>query len=166
MGAYIKKRIPDANILFETRKTWEEQPYLCTMTKYGVMLEVGAQTHGTLKHDTLEDMKQLLSGVLDFVELANLNKLPELPPFEAFFYQEEIEFPTDENGMRLAVVHPTVCGNDFEAVKPGEPLLATFLGYDIHWQGEQETYPHFINEVAYSDSNIAMALAEKKLVIP
>ncbi|GAL11974.1 probable aspartoacylase [Vibrio astriarenae] len=130
------------------------------------MLEVGAQTHGTLKHDTLEDMKQLLSGVLDFVELANLNKLPELPPFEAFFYQEEIEFPTDENGMRLAVVHPTVCGNDFEAVKPGEPLLATFLGYDIHWQGEQETYPHFINEVAYSDSNIAMALAEKKLVIP
>ena len=39
--------------------------------------------------------------------------------------------PVDHDGMRVATVHPMICGRDFEVVKPGEPLLATFFGYDI-----------------------------------
>lgn len=164
MGAYVKQRMPAANILFESHKPWNELPYLCTCGEYGVMIEVGAQSHGSLQYSTLELMKEMLSAVLDFVEKHNLNQLGELSSYTAYYYTQEITYPLDSSGMRQAMIHPTVCGRDFEAVKPGEPLLATFFGYDVHWQGEQEVYPHFINESAYSKENIAMALAEKQLV--
>lgn len=68
--------------------------------------------------------------------------------------------------MRQALVHPTICGRDFEAVKPGSPLLATFAGYDIHWNGKEEIYPHFINESTYNKANIAMVLAKKGAFLP
>ncbi|MDC5705802.1 aspartoacylase [Vibrio europaeus] len=164
MGAYVKQRMPKANILFEDRKPWSEQPYLCSTGKYGVMIEVGAQAHGSLKSETLELMKQMLTAVLDYVEKHNLNQIANLEDYSAFFYTEEVPILLDQDGMRSAMVHPMVCGRDFEVVKQGEPLLATFLGHDILWEKAQDIYPHFINESAYSKANIAMALAEKRLV--
>ena len=164
MGAYVKQRMPEANILFEDRKAWDDQPYLCTTGQHGVMIEVGAQAHGSLKYETLELMKKMLTMVLDYLEQHNLGQVDELNNYDAYFYTEEVMIPVDHNGMRVAIVHPMICGRDFEVVKPGEPLLATFFGYDIFWEGKQEIYPHFINESAYSKANIAMALAEKKQV--
>ncbi len=35
--------------------------------------------------------------------------------------------PVDHDGMRVATVHPMICGRDFEVVNPGDPLLATSL---------------------------------------
>ncbi|MDC5805668.1 aspartoacylase [Vibrio europaeus] len=164
MGAYVKQRMPKANILFEDRKPWSEQPYLCSTGEYGVMIEVGAQAHGSLKSETLDLMKQMLTAVLDYVEKHNLNQIANLEDYSAFFYTEEVPILLDQDGMRSAMVHPMVCGRDFEVVKQGEPLLATFLGHDILWEKAQDIYPHFINESAYSKANIAMALAEKRLV--
>lgn len=164
MGAYVKQRMPNANILFEERKPWNEQPYLCTAGKHGVMIEVGAQAHGSLQYETLELMKTMLGYVLDYVEKHNLKQIENLEEYSAFFYTEEVKIPLDIDGLRLATVHPTICGKDFEVVKPGEPLLATFFGYDIHWEKQHDIYPHFINESAYCSENIAMALATKKLV--
>ncbi|MFA0057234.1 aspartoacylase [Vibrio echinoideorum] len=167
MGAYVKQRMPEANILFEDRKPWDEQPYLCTAGKHGVMIEVGAQAHGSLKFETLTLMKQMLTAVLDYVEKHNLKQIKqikELKDYSAFFYVEEVNVPLDQDGMRIATVHPKICGRDFEVVKQGEPLLATFFGYDVSWEREQDIYPHFINESAYAKANIAMALAEKRLV--
>ncbi|MEZ9698980.1 aspartoacylase [Vibrio sp. 10N.261.46.E12] len=164
MGAYVKQRMPEANILFEDRKPWGEQPYLCTAGDCGVMIEVGAQAHGSLKFDTLKLMKQMLTLVLDYVENHNLNQVKALQDYSAFFYVEEVNVPLGPDGMRVATVHPAICGRDFEVVKQGEPLLATFFGYDIYWEREQDIYPHFINESAYAKANIAMALAEKRLV--
>ncbi|QFQ79379.1 aspartoacylase [Vibrio harveyi] len=164
MGAYVKQRMPEANILFEDRKAWDDQPYLCTTGQHGVMIEVGAQAHGSLKYDTLELMKKMLTMVLDYLEQHNLGQVGELNDYDAYFYTEEVMIPVDHDGMRVATVHPMICGRDFEVVKPGEPLLATFFGYDIFWEGKQDIYPHFINESAYSKANIAMALAEKKRV--
>ncbi|NOI89869.1 aspartoacylase [Vibrio splendidus] len=164
MGAYVKQRMPEANILFEDRKPWDEQPYLCTTGNCGVMIEVGAQAHGSLKFDTLKLMKQMLTMVLDYVEKHNLNQVQALEDYSAFFYVEEVNVPLGPDGMRVATVHPAICGRDFEVVKQGEPLLATFFGYDIYWEREQDIYPHFINESAYAKANIAMALAEKRLV--
>ncbi|KWU01174.1 aspartoacylase [Vibrio toranzoniae] len=164
LGAYVKQRMPSAHILFEERKEWQEQPYLCTAGQYGIMIEVGAQAHGALKYETVKLMKQMLTAVLDYVEKHNLNQIGLLSEYDAFFYTEEIKIPLDQEGMRQALVHPTICGRDFEAVKPGAPILATFAGYDIHWNGQGDIYPHFINESAYSKANIAMALAEQRRV--
>lgn len=165
MGAYVKQRMPAANILFESHKPWNELPYLSTCGEYGVMIEVGAQSHGSLQYGTLELMKEMLTAVLDFVEKHNLNQLGELSSYTAYYYTQEVKYPLDSSGMRQAMIHPTVCGRDFEVVKPGEPLLATFFGYDVHWHGDGEIYPHFINESAYFQQDVAMALAEKRSVI-
>tara|TARA_Y100001960_G_scaffold332810_2_gene434909 strand:- start:1131 stop:2003 length:873 start_codon:yes stop_codon:yes gene_type:complete len=165
MGAYVKQRMPDANILFEDRKTWQEQPYLCSSGRYGIMIEVGAQAHGSLKFDTLELMKNMLSYVLDYVEKHNLGKLDKFNPYDAYFYTEEVTIPLGQDGLRSAIVHPAICGRDFEVVKQGEPLLATLSGYDICWEKQQDIYPHFINESAYASSHVAIALAEKKTVV-
>ncbi|WP_117235504.1 aspartoacylase [Vibrio maerlii] len=164
MGAYVKQRMPGSNILFEDRKEWNEQPYLCTASQYGVMIEVGAQAHGSLQFETLELMKEMLSLVLDYVDKHNLYQLSNLANYDAFYYTEEVQIPMDHDGMRIAAVHPTICGRDFEVVKTGEPIMATFFGFDIYWEKENDIYPHFINESAYSSANIAMALAEKKTV--
>ncbi|MDK9737341.1 aspartoacylase [Vibrio sp. D404a] len=165
MGAYVKQRMPDANILFEDRKPWQDQPYLCTTGQHGVMIEVGAQAHGSLTYNSLELMKQMLTLVLDYVEKHNLDQVGEVENYDAYYYLEEVQIPLDHDGMRAATVHPTICGRDFEVVKQGDPILATFFGYDVLWESEKEVYPHFINESAYGAANIAMALAEKKKVI-
>ncbi|MCG9626622.1 aspartoacylase [Vibrio mediterranei] len=164
MGAYVKQRLPKANILFESRKSWSDQPYLCTASEYGVMIEVGSQAHSSLKYSTLELMKAMCSVVLDYIEKHNLKQLGELNDYDAFYYTEEVKAPVGNDGMREAVVHPTLCGRDFEVLRKGEPLLATLSGHDIYWESDNEVYPHFINESAYSDSNIVMALAEKHTV--
>jgi len=164
MGAYVKQRMPEANILFEIEKSWQEQPYLCCMGAAGVMIEVAEQSHSVLSLTSLDMMKTMLLAVLDFIEAENLDTTRTLPDYDAYYFTQEVSFPVDEQGMRLATVHPTLEGMDFKPVKCGDPILSTFAGYDCHWQGKQDVYPHFINEAAYSSQNIAMALAEKKRI--
>jgi succinylglutamate desuccinylase len=164
MGAYIKQQMPAANILFENEKSWSEQTYICTTGKYGVMIEIGAQAHGSLKYSTLELMKQMLSSLLDYVDKHNLNKMDTLNDYSAFYYTAEVKIPLDNDGMREAMVHPAICGKDFEVVKQGEPLFISLSGNDIDREGPLKVYPHFINESAYCKKNIGMALADKKWV--
>jgi len=161
MGAYVKKCMPEANILFESDSNWQEHPYLCTMTGSGVMIEVEEQGHGVLTHQSLSLMKKMLLSVLDFIDYKNQDVALSLTDYEAYQLTEEVAFPLDKDGMRLATVHPTICGLDFSEVKQGEPLLCAFNGLDLYWHGKISTYPHFINEAAYSSKHIAMALADK-----
>ena len=161
MGAYVKQCMPEANILFENEASWEEQPYLCAMTGSGVMIEVEAPSHGVLTHQSLTLMKKVLLSVLDFIDHENQEVILTLADYEAYQLTEEVPFPLDKDGMRLATVHPTICGLDFSEVQQGEPLLSAFNGLDLYWHGKKSTYPHFINEAAYSSKHIAMALADK-----
>ncbi len=81
----------------------------------------------------------------------NLNQVQKsVGNYDAFFYVEEVNVPLGPDGVRVATVHPAICGRDFEVVKQGEPILATFFGYDIYWEREQDIYPHFINGSACS----------------
>lgn len=164
MGAYVKQIMPEANIVFEDQIPWHEQHYLCSMGQYGLMIEVGAQPHGSLQYETLELMKTMLSGVLDYLEHVQQQTLPTLTCYEAYFYLNAMKLPLDELGMRTAMVHPKLHGQDFVPLKPGDPLFITFSGEDIYWDGEQCVYPHFINESAYCLSHVAMELADKQLV--
>ncbi|MEG3753558.1 aspartoacylase [Psychromonas arctica] len=165
MGAYVNQQMPEANILFEDEKSWGEQAYLCTATKYGVMIEVGAQAHGSLQHSTLILMQKMLTAVLDYIEQSNLNTLDSLKDYEPFYFTKEVAIPLDQDGLRNAMVHPAICGKDFQVVKQGEPLLITLQGEEIGQVDTPETYPHFINESAYCKKHIAMALPDKRLVI-
>lgn len=166
MGAFVKQQMPEAYILIEDQKPLNSHPYLCTLGGAGIMLEIGAQSHGVLQHDCLQLMKKMLTAVLDFIELHNQKQLPTLAPYEAFRLLHEVAFPLDAHGNRAAMVHPAICGKDYHALHPGEPM---FIGFDdsvIPYQGDSTVYPHFINESAYSSADLALALADKVTVQP
>ncbi|RJG47424.1 aspartoacylase [Motilimonas pumila] len=166
MGAFVKQQMPEAYILFEDQQPLTSHPYLCTLGGAGIMLEIGAQSHGVLQHDCLQLMKKMLTAVLDFIDLHNQNQLPQLPAYEAFRLLQEVAFPLDEKGHRAAMVHPAICGKDYHALNPGDPMFIGLDGSEFPYQGDQTVYPHFINESAYSAADLALALADKITVQP
>lgn len=166
MAIYIRSKMPEVVIyLDEDEKTNDEHHLLCTLGKYGVIVEVGPVPQGVLKHEVTKQMSDMTLHLLDFVEAYNSNSLPQLPKHtEAFRYTYSLYLPTDQKGNRIGMVHQSVEGNDFKALQPGEPLFVTFDGDVINYDGENTVYPTFINEAAYYDNNLAMSLCEKVLI--
>ncbi len=163
LARYVKKHMPEANILVEDEKPFLEHGYLCTTGKRGVMIEVGGQPQGVLREDVYLLTQTMAEVILAFCLANNQNTIEAatLPPCEAFRLGENISFPLDENGQRTAMIHHALQDADFEPLVPGMPMFRTFDGHDIAWQGERETYPHFINEAAYFKLDVAFATAEK-----
>lgn len=163
LARYVKKHMPEANILVEDEKPFLEHGYLCTTGKRGVMIEVGGQPQGVLREDVYLLTQTMAEVILAFCLAFNQNTIEaaSLPPCEAFRLGENISFPLDENGQRTAMIHHALQDADFEPLVPGMPMFRTFDGHDIAWQGERETYPHFINEAAYFKLDVAFATAEK-----
>lgn len=164
LARYVKYHMPEANILVEDEKPFNDHPYLCTLSKRGVMIEVGAQAHGTCRHNIFNLAKQMAELILAFCVHYNEKRTGTLPACEAFRFEEMIYYPLDEAGQRRGIIHQRLQDSDFKPLRPDEPVFSCFNGTDILWQGERETYPHFINEAAYHHSNVAFSTASKFLL--
>lgn len=165
LAAYILKQMPDANILFEDHCSIKAHGFLCSIAKQGVIIEVGPQPQSVLRHDIFNWMNSMTHHVLDFVDLYNKKQLPQLPnTIEAYRYTETLSLPLDSKGMRIGMVHEYVQDQDFKMIQKGDPIFQLFNGETLYWQGDYEAYPHFINEAAYYDNNLAMSLAKKCLM--
>lgn len=165
MGAYVKSKMPDAVIVLEDQTSVEEHYFLSSITKQGVIVEIGPQSQSVIRQDVLDWMEEMTQHILDYVELHNTDSLPELPTsYEAFKYEETLKLPEDENGERIGMVHRNVQDADFKPLRSGDPVFTLFDGKEICWIGDYEAYPHFINEAAYYDNNLAMSLAKKVVV--
>ena len=163
LARFVKQQMPEANILVEDEKPYLEHGYLCTTGKKGVMIEVGGQPQGVLREDVYLLTQTMAEAILDFCVAYNNQEIETdaLPACEAFRLGENIGFPLDEKGKRIAMVHHALQDNDFKPLLPGSPMFRTFDGKDILWQGEKETYPHFINEAAYFKLDVAFATSER-----
>lgn len=161
MARYVKHVMPEANILVEDEKPYLDHHYLCTTGSKGVMIEVGAQPQGLLRADVYLATEKMAHAILTFVQLYNDNALPALPQCEAFRFGENILYPMDEQGRRTAMIHGSLQDRDFETLGPEEPAFQAFTGETIGWQGDEVTYPHFINEAAYHKLNVAFATAKR-----
>ncbi|OOE73341.1 aspartoacylase [Salinivibrio sp. PR6] len=160
LAAYISERMPDAIILVEDHIEPIQHAFLCSIGKQGVIVEVGPQPQSVLRHDVMESMQEMTTHILDFVHLFNIDKVPALPKnVTAYRYKETLHLPQNEHGERIGMVHQHVQDNDFQPIKPGDPLFMCFDGKELTWQGDYTAYPHFINEAAYYDNNIAMSMA-------
>ncbi len=161
LAAYISERMPDAIILVEDHIKPLQHAFLCSVAKQGVIVEVGPQPQSVLRHDVMESMQEMTIHILDFVHLFNIDKVPELPlQVTAYRYKETLHLPQNAQGERIGMVHQNVQDKDFAPVAPGDPLFMCFDGREIAWEGSYTAYPHFINEAAYYDNNIAMSMAE------
>jgi len=165
MGAYVKSKMAEAVVVLEDQSTVEEHYFLSSITKQGVIVEVGPQSQSVLRQDVLDWMEEMTQHILDYVELHNTDSLPALPAsYEAFKYEETLKLPEDDNGERIGMVHRNVQDADFKPIRSGDPVFTLFDGKEICWIGDYEAYPHFINEAAYYDNNLAMSLAKKVIV--
>ncbi len=164
LARYVKQIIPEANILVEDEKPYAAHPYLCTLGKHGVMIEVGGQPQGVLREDVYQHTTLLAGAIVAFCEAFNAGELTELEPCQAFRFIENISFPLDHDGERLAMIHHHLQDNDFVPLLPGQPIFKCFDGTEMLWEGDDEVYPHFINEAAYSKQHVAFATANLVLL--
>lgn len=158
LARYVKKVMPEANILLEDEKPVADHAYLCTTGKRGVMIEVGAQPQGVLREDVYQLTLTMTEAVLAFCDAYNQGELGELPECEAFRLGHNVSFPLDENGERTAMIHHHLQDADFVPLVAGQPVFRDFKGNDVLWDGDT-TYPHFINEAAYHKLDVAFATA-------
>lgn len=162
LAAYVSERMENAVILFEDHCSMDEQLFLCSIANQGIIVEVGPQPQSVVRQDVLECMDNMTGHILDFVDLYNKGEVPELPDtISAYRYVETLKLPENAQGERIGMVHKNVQDADFTPLKNGDPIFTTFDGSEICWNGNYEAYPHFINEAAYYDNNLAMSLGKK-----
>ncbi|WP_419238863.1 aspartoacylase [Photobacterium leiognathi subsp. mandapamensis] len=165
LGAYVKEKMPDAVVVFEDHTSVDDHLFVCSIAKQGVIIEVGPQPQSVIRQDVLDWMGDMTGHILDFVHLYNTNEIPVLADsYDAYRYEETLKLPVDEQGERIGMVHKSVQDNDFEPLNPGDPIFTLFDGTEIFWEGDYVAYPHFINEAAYYDNNLAMSLGKKIMV--
>ena len=160
LARYVKHHMPEANVLVEDEKPPQEHPYLCTLGKRGLMIEVGAQPQGLLRADVYSLTEKMAEVILAFVQLYNQQAVPALPSCDAFRFIENIQYPLDTEGHRLAMIHPQLQDRDFTELDQGMPIFQHFDGNTEVWHGDT-VYPHFINEAAYHKLHVAFATAVK-----
>lgn len=159
LARYVKHNMPSANILVEDHIPYLHHPYFCTLAARSVMVEVGPQAQGALRAQAFQQTVTMTQHILAYIEMVNIAGMPELPPVTAYRLLTEIAYPTDIDGLRTAMIHPDLDGQDFQALLSGAACFIDFDGNDIYWQSNT-IYPHFIGEAAYDKQGLAFASAE------
>nr|XP_033778798.1 aspartoacylase [Geotrypetes seraphini] len=126
-----------------------------SVAKHSVGVEVGPQSHGVVRADILDNMRRIIKHGLDFVELFNSGK--EFPPcsIEVYKIQEKVDYPRNEAGEIVAFVHHHLQDQDWQALKPGDPVFLDLDGNVIVYDGDYTVYPTFVNEAAYYEKKQA-----------
>lgn len=165
LGAYVKSRMPEANIYYQDNIPDSSKSFMVTIPDQGVTIEVGAQPNSVLQKETLELMETMTRHVLNFVVAYNDAADIELPEqYEAYQFSDSLMLPIDEEGKRIGYVVKSVDQHDFEPIGPGTVIMETFGGEEITWNGDYTAYPLFVNEAAYHKNHSAMLLAKKIMV--
>jgi len=164
MARYVKSNMPEAIILIEDHIPYKQHPYLCTIGKKGIMIEIGPQPQGVLRTAAYLQTEKMTKLVVAFCDLWNKQALDQADAVDAFRLSKEVYFPLSPTGSKVAMIHPSLQDSDFTVLKKGAPTFLSFEGETLVWEGEDEVYPHFIGESAYYHLDIAFALAHKTLI--
>ena len=135
-----------------------------SIAPHGFAIEVGAVPQGVLWADLFLKTEALVYHLLDFVEKENLGEALELPnEVEVYEHEKLVDYPRDDEGDIVAMVHQDRQGRDFTLIKEGDPLFLTLENETIAYEGEPR-YTLFVNEAAYYEKGFAMTLAKKRRV--
>jgi len=139
-------------------------PYLPSLAKRDITIEVGPQAHGTLSAKLYQRTQAVVLRLLELTVQWNQDTLPaQTIPVEVFTQTGVLDYPRSLEGSLLAIIHPKVEGRDFEAVETGAPLFMTFAGETITWQGNATLWPCFLGEAAYLEKRIALTILERTM---
>jgi aspartoacylase len=165
LAAYISSMNPLIK-LYSSAQAGREDVSLKSLGKFGFTIEVGPVAPGTLNAEMFQKTEEIVQGILDYLEKWNQGKISDdKMPLTLYQYVGVIDYPRNEQGKILAMIHPQLQCRDYTALHPGEPIFLTFDGEAIAYTQNTTLYPVFINEAAYYEKGIAMYLTEKQELI-
>ena len=165
LAAYLSHINPKVKVCFREQNS-QKAPMLRSLSPLGLTLEVGPIEPGVLRAIPFQQTEQLILAILDYVEAWNQNQPPSssnvVTVYQSF---DTLDYPRNARGEITAMIHPERQGQDFQPLRSGCPLFLTFEGDTIGYEGNEEPYPIFINEAAYYEKKMAMALTHKRSII-
>jgi len=162
MSLYIQQQMPEAVIFYDDNPA-ENDPFLCSIARHGLLIEVGPVAQGLLRWQVFEQTRMALSHALDFIDLTNSGG-PSLPsPREAEVYQfmEKLHLPRNDNGELCGMIHPDLQDKDYHQLAPGDPMFILNTGEPILFDGPEPVHVAFVNEAAYYDQSHGLSLMRK-----
>ena len=138
-----------------------ENAFVDSIAPHGFAIEVGAVPQGVLRADLFLETEALVYHLLDFVEKENRGEILGLAEeLEVYEHEKLLDYPRNEQGDIVAMVHQERQGEDFTLIEQGDPLFLTLENETITYEGEPR-YTLFVNESAYYEKGFAMTLAKK-----
>jgi len=174
----------DAKILVNALVDQEASPYLASVGKHAVVIEVGPTPQGLLRHDVVLATRATVQHVVDFAALYNARlssgrlaspskttrgKMPragDVVDVYADGARGKLAWPVDLDGFPAALVHRDLQDRDWQPLKRGDALWASANGETIAYDGEETVYPIFINEAGYyyASSGVGIGVAVKTTI--
>lgn len=154
---------------------WNDQNdwALCpSVGRSGMTFEVGACPWGCLMPELFQRSRKLVLALLDYVEMHNTlvaagaTKRQEvtIPVYRSIGIS--IDYPREENGDLVGMVHQDLQGHDFKELRDGDNLFVKFDGEVQKFNRQAHKVPDahsavyalFVNEAAYYEKKIALML--------
>jgi succinylglutamate desuccinylase len=170
IGAFLTTIDPSVILCqWSPNDDWSMLP---TIARSGMTFEVGPTPWGALDPALYRQSRQLLLAGLDYIQAHNTSLSGgkrgrttevKVPVFKRLC---QIDYPREENGDLLAMVHPDLQCSDFKEIKDGSPLFLNldcttrmFSKQEHGIESDVAVYPFFVNEAAYYEKGIALMLA-------
>lgn len=165
MAFYVKQQMPHAQLFFDPVDRLQDNFLTSLGRRNGFLIEVGPIPQGLLRADVYNETKAATLHCLDYLELFNQGKVPELPSeLEGFRFLEKVKLPENDAGELTAMMHPNLQDKDYQPINPGDPFFMTLAGETIGYDGDKTVYGAFINEAAYYDAHVGLSLMEKTII--
>ena len=179
-AVYVKQQLDnptdptfgDVKIMFNDEQDKENAPYLASVGKAGLQIEVGPTPQGVVRWDVVDATKRALDAVLDLWHKECDGECVDLPDeIDVYSVAEgftKLSWPVDEDGFPAAVPHEAIQDRDWSTLKKGDPLWRDRDGSTVPYDGSfgDEIVPIFVNEGGYyyAASGRGIGVAQKRRV--
>lgn len=180
-AAYVQQQLKnpsdavfgDVKIMYNAISDAEHAPYLASIGKRGLQIEVGPTPQGVVRWDVVDATRRALDAILELAEREAAGETVELPArVEAYSVvagaNQKLAWPVDEQGFPTAVPHESLQDRDWHPLRKGEPLWRDHEGNTVPYDGSRGDVitPIFINEGGYyyASSGRGIGVAEKTVV--
>ena len=163
MALYIQQQMPESVIFYEDNSPGSD-PFLCSIGRHGLLIEVGPVAQGLLRWEVFEQTRLALSHALDFIDLEASGELSLPTPREAEVYQfiEKLHLPVDDEGEICGMIHPDLQDRDYHQLAPGEPIFILTTGETVPFDYPEAVHVAFVNEAAYYDQAHGLSLMRRR----
>ncbi|MEA5627724.1 aspartoacylase [Nostoc sp. UHCC 0251] len=165
LAAYLSQINPLVKVYRCSFKSLAENPFVNSLCELGFAIEVGPIAQGLLKATLFQQTEELIYAVLDYLEQFNQGRISSTNETLILYnHLSVVNYPKQQNGKILGMIHPELQDKDYQALNPGDPIFLTFDGRTIVYEGVSTVWPIFINEAAYYEKGIAMCFTQRQQI--